>query len=356
MQETKAIVTLAYFQGIGPTRFQDLIKVFKQPSLILTAKESLLKQVLGKDTGEKFIRFKNKFNAESEIKKLNDKKIKVISLFDKLYPKELKQIQDPPICLFVKGSNWKNIYQSRKIAIVGTRKPTVYGQTITKKLVKDLADKEITIVSGLALGIDTTAHQSALKNNLATIAVLGCGIDIIYPAINRQLYNEIAKHGAVVSEFPPGTTVKKGLFISRNRIISGLSQAVIVVQGKQNSGSLITAKYCAEQGRDLFAVAGNITDPNSFAPNLLIQNGAYPIISVADLSKYYNLKSKTKLENKTLNSTEKKIIDLLKEQPMYLEELKLKLGLTTDKLISTLTLLELKQLINKEADGKIYLA
>ncbi|GIW63893.1 MAG: DNA polymerase III [Patescibacteria group bacterium] len=355
MQELKAVLTFAYFQGIGPAKFKDLIKLFKNPNQALKARKDLLQPILGQQT-DKFLAFRKSFNPETELKKLKHKNILVFTQFNKDYPKDLKQIPDAPICLFIKSHSWKKIAENKKIAIVGTRKPTAYGQTITKQIIKDLSDKDITIVSGMALGIDTIAHQTAIKNNLTTVAVLGCGVDIIYPAINRQLYNQIIKTGAVVSEFPPETTVKKGLFISRNRIISGLSKAVVVIQGKNNSGSLITAKYCAEQGRDLFAVPGNITEPNSFAPNLLIQNGAYPIISSSELSSYYNLRSKKKLNNQNLSDIEKQIIELIKQQPLYLEELKQKLNITTNKLISTITLLELKQLISKENDGRIYLA
>ena len=198
------------------------------------------------------------------------------------YPESLKNISDPPICLYVKGNidlfqarhqnpdlvgTAKNLVSSLDpifFAIVGTRKPTSYGVQVAKKFAYELTEAGFVIVSGMAMGIDTVAHQAALDAGGRTVAVLGCGVNIIYPAANRSLYENIIKNGgAVISEFPPNQMVLKGLFISRNRIISGLSKGVLIAEGLQDSGALITARFAGEQGKEIFAPPGPITSEMS---------------------------------------------------------------------------------------------
>ncbi len=199
------------------------------------------------------------------------------------YPRLLKEIPDPPAVLYVRGAGSK-INLNKTIAIVGTRHPTPYGIAITKKLVSDLVNQGFTIVSGLALGIDAVAHWTAINAGGKTIAVLGCGIDIIAPARNANLYWDIIKgHGAVVSEIPPGVVTDKKRFVTRNRIISGLSLGVVVVEGARVSGTLITARYAAEQGREVFAVPGQITNTYSRASSILLKNGAKLVESADDI-------------------------------------------------------------------------
>ena len=234
--------------------------------------------------------------------------------------------------------------------------PTSYGQKITQDIVYSLVGSGYRIVSGLALGIDSIAHKSALESGGKTIAFLGCGVDIIYPYSNANLYNSILKKdGLIISEFPPGMNVLKGLFIARNRLISGISRGVIVVEGSDRSGSLITAKYAAEQGKDVYALPGNITSIMSQAPNILIKEGAKPIISLQDIAEEFNLRKKVtfkKSDYKNLSKLEMTLIKVLENEPRSIDEI---LELTQNeisKVLQSLTNLELKGYVLKNMDGK----
>ena len=196
----------------------------------------------------------------------------LVTLGDPRYPRALREIFDPPILLFARGR--VELLQSLTLGVVGTRRPTPYGLAVAERLSADLAHAGLTIVSGMARGIDTAAHKGALAAGGGTIAVLGCGVDVVYPSENRKLAAEIAAKGLIVSEFPMGATAFPQNFPIRNRIISGLSAGVLVVEGAQYSGSAITAKLAMDQGREVFAVPGNITSKLSWGPNLLIKQGA----------------------------------------------------------------------------------
>lgn len=199
------------------------------------------------------------------------------------YPRLLKEIPDPPDVLFVRGSGSK-INLEKTIAVVGSRRVTDYGMKITRSLVKELVEKGFTIVSGLALGVDTIAHETAIQAHGKTIAVVGCGIDIIYPSRNARLYREIISgNGVVISEIPSGVWTDTKRFVTRNRIISGLSLGVLVIEGTEKSGTLITAKYALEQGREVFAVPGEITSELSRASSILLKNGAKLVESATDI-------------------------------------------------------------------------
>lgn len=213
-----------------------------------------------------------------------DIRIVTLRLTDSKYPRLLKEISDPPDVLYVRGTGTK-INLEKTIAVVGTRHVTSYGALITKKLVKDLVFLGYTIVSGLAYGVDAIAHKSAIDAGGKTIAVLGCGIDIIAPPSNTDLYWRIIRgNGAIVSEVPPGVKTDKRKFVTRNRIISGLSLGVVVTEGARCSGSLITANYAAQQGRDVFAVPGPVTSKYSGAASFLLKNGAKLVESASDIA------------------------------------------------------------------------
>lgn len=206
-----------------------------------------------------------------------------LQLSHKKYPRLLKEIPDPPEMLYVRGRGSK-INLEKTIAVVGTREVTPYGKEVTKRLVEELVTKGFVIVSGLAQGVDAVAHESTIAHGGKTIAVLGCGIDIIYPTRNASLYWKIIHgNGAVVSEFGVGVKTEVKRFITRNRIISGLSLGVVVIEGDEHSGSLITAKYAAEQGREVFAVPGPITSKYSRATSILLKNGAKLVESADDI-------------------------------------------------------------------------
>ncbi|MEI9972456.1 MAG: DNA-processing protein DprA [Ignavibacteriota bacterium] len=196
----------------------------------------------------------------------------LITMGDPRYPQPLREIFDPPILLFARGR--VELLKSLAVAVVGTRRPTPYGLAVAERLAGDLAHAELTIVSGMARGVDTAAHKGTLAVGGDTVAVLGCGVDIVYPAENRKLAGDLATKGLIVSEFPMGATAFPQNFPIRNRIISGVSLGVLVVEGAQYSGSAITAKLAMDQGREVFAVPGNITNKLAWGPNLLIKQGA----------------------------------------------------------------------------------
>jgi DNA processing protein len=211
-------------------------------------------------------------DAVDQQQRMLDAGVELITLHDPRYPQKLREIFDPPILLFALGRI--DLLSSHSIAIVGTRRPTPYGVAATERLSADLAKAGLTITSGMARGIDTAAHTAALAEEGDTVAVLGCGVDVLYPVDNRKLYQEIARRGLLISEFPLGAPAYPQNFPIRNRIVSGLALGVVIVEGAQHSGSAITAKLAMDQGREVFAVPGNITSKMSWGPNLLIKQGA----------------------------------------------------------------------------------
>jgi DNA processing protein len=211
-------------------------------------------------------------DAADQHQKVRDTGSALISLHDPRYPEALRRIYDPPPLLYARGD--ARLLQSICLAVVGTRRPTPYGLAAAEKLSGDLARAGATIVSGMARGIDTTAHKAALAINSATIAVLGCGVDFVYPSENKKLASEIAAKGLIISEFPMGSVAFPQNFPIRNRIVSGLSSGLLVVEGAEYSGSAITARLAMDQGREVFAVPRNITSRMSWGPNLLIKQGA----------------------------------------------------------------------------------
>ncbi|MFN7938642.1 MAG: DNA-processing protein DprA [Bryobacteraceae bacterium] len=220
-------------------------------------------------------------DAATQQQKMLGQNVTMIPMLDARYPQRLRAIFDPPPVLFCRGRI--ELLDSVMIGVVGTRKPTAYGVAATDRLARDLAQKGITVASGMARGIDTAGHKAALSVGGNTVAVLGCGVDQVYPAENRKLAAEIAEKGLLVSEFPMGTPAYPQNFPIRNRVVSGLSAGVLVVEGAQYSGSAITARLAIEQGRELYAVPGNITSKMSWAPNLLIKQGAKLVQEAEDV-------------------------------------------------------------------------
>lgn len=244
----------------------------------------LAKINLNKSIISKFIEFRLKFSFAKILATLKRENINFLTLADTNYPDNLKQIPDAPIVLYLRGDVRLLGEKRINIAVVGTRMMTVYGKNSCQKIVRGLIEKKIAIISGLAAGIDTVSHQTAIDCGGTTLAVLGSGIDVVYPSSNFNLYWQIIKKkGLVISEYPPGFKPTKSTFPLRNRIISGLSQGVVVIEGKKTSGALITAKYAAEQGREVFAVPGPINSPNSEGTAYLIKNGAAIITCAEDI-------------------------------------------------------------------------
>ena len=284
--------------------------------------------------------------------------IEEIKLTNKKYPKLLKQIASPPKQLYCRGNI--NLFITFCFGIVGTRKLTSYGKEATEMIVNGLSGNNITIVSGLAFGIDAVAHKIAMDNSLPTIAVLGTGVDdkSIYPNTNLPVAQRILKeNGLIVSEYPPKTDGFKSNFPARNRIISGLSKGVLVVEAPEKSGALITTKFATEQNRDVFAVPGNIFSANSKGPHMLIQRGAKPVFSAQDiLGAYYqnlefNLEPKNNISTK--DPIQKKILDILDEKgKLTTDEIIRESQLETPQILGALSMLEIKGSIKNLGNGQ----
>lgn len=252
--------------GLGPIRLKAILDYFKDPKLAWEAQSDRAR----------------KMDPEAYAESISKQGIKWVTIYDNHYPLLLKEIYDPPVVLYYKGEI--KPYDNNAIAVVGTRRITDYGRVVTKQFTKDLVVGNLTIVSGLARGVDTQAHQTAIKEGGRTLAVLGGGLNKIYPPENKALVERIIdKHGAVLSEFPPDAKSLPGNFPARNRIISGLSLAVLVTEAPEDSGSLITARFALEQGRDVFAVPGPITSHLSKGPIDLIKDGARPVTTAGEI-------------------------------------------------------------------------
>ncbi len=365
--ERKYWLGFSAFPGIGPLRFKLLLSYFGSAKDAWEAKEKdLLSIGLGQRLAIKFCEFRRSFSFDKYLENLSRKDIQVLTLEDKNYPHNLSQISDAPFVLYIRGKlNWDC---SNAVGVVGTRKVTSYGTDVTRKLVEGLVDYSMTIVSGLAYGVDAVAHETAVAMNGKTIAVLGCGVDIVHPVSNSTLYWTIIKKnlGCIISEFPPGMIAEKGLFPARNRIISGLSLGVVVTEGASDSGALITARYAAEQGREVFAVPGPITSQMSDGPAILLKQGAKMVTEVSDILEELNIRNKQnpaspvgrQLSNKpiseiikNLTNDERKIFELLQNESLHFDELVKKTGFISSKLGSLLTIMEMKGILGKYNGG-----
>jgi DNA processing protein len=331
--------------GIGPVRLRALLDHFGDVRQAWEASVATL-QALGFDrrTIETFVTLRSKMDLAAELERVSKLGVTLLTWDSPNYPSLLRNIPDPPPVLYIKGKLLPR--DEWGLAVVGTRRATVYGREATRSLVAGLAASGVTIVSGLAYGIDTFAHRTALEAGGRTIAVLGSGVDIIYPAENRKLAGLITSNGAVVSEYPLGTQPEGGNFPRRNRIISGLSLGVLVVEGSKRSGAMITADYAAEQGREIFAVPGNILSPKSAGPNQLIQQGAKLATTIGDILEELNLTMVTEqAEAREIipdNETEAVLLEHLSAEPIHVDELGRATGLPISQVASALTLMELK--------------
>lgn len=255
-------------------------------------------------------------SAEKVLKKCDDLNINVISIEEEQYPKALKEIYNPPMVLYTKGKQL-NLENNISISLVGSRKTSDYGKETAFNLSYKLAKCGINIISGGALGIDTMALKGAISAKSSNIiAVVATGLDVYYPKVNEKLYKFLENHGTIISEFPPSTTARPGFFPIRNRIMSGISQGVIIVEAAIKSGAIITANLALEQGREIFAVPGNINNPYSRGTNLLIKDGATPVTDVKDILEVYGISEKNKVNNFKLNNNEKiEANDLITKEP-----------------------------------------
>ena len=342
--------------GIGPVRLRALLDHFGDIQAAWQASAATLR-ALGFDqrTVETFLTLRDRTDLNTELGRLTDRGIQVLTWDSVAYPASLKAIPNPPPVLYVKGDLLPQ--DAWTLGVVGTRQASPYGREVTRTLVQGLAASGVTIASGLAYGIDTCAHRAALDVGGRTIAVLGSGLDIIYPYANRTLAEEISRSGALVSEYPLGTKPEARNFPPRNRIISGLSLGVLIVEGSASSGAMITAAYAVEQGREVFAVPGNILSRNSGGPSLLIQQGAKLVSSIGDILEELNLAmAAEQMEARQVipdNPTEAQILQCLSSEPIHVDELGRATGLPINEVTSALTLMELKGKV-RQAGGMNY--
>jgi DNA processing protein len=355
---TAAAVCLSMVQGIGPRLFQQLIESFETPASVLAAAPEQLKRVpgIGPKLVDAIVTAKENNDWRNEIDVCRKQQIDIVTREDEEYPKLLKKIVDPPNVLYSRGSLVPQ--DEIAIAIVGTRHATAYGKSQAERLARELSHAGYTIVSGLARGIDAAAHRAALQAGGRTIAVLGSGLLNIYPPEHQQLANEIIANGALVSELSSSRPPKSGSFPQRNRIITGLSLGVVVVEAAQRSGALISARLATEQDREVFAVPGRVDSRNSRGCNGLIRRSEAKLIESVDdvLEEFGPLQSPVKgMQGEKihhpaelqLNEQEKKILNAIEVEPTDMDQIVARTGLPINRVLSTVSILEMKRLIKR---------
>jgi DNA processing protein len=352
------LIALSSIPDIGPVTIRRLIKVFGSPEAVFKASVRELKSV--EKVGDKMAKGIKSFSGwealEGNLRRLAAEGVGVVSYDSDEYPEMLGHIQDSPVILYIKGDIKKD--DKYAIAIVGTRKPTPYGRSVTESMASELADMGFTVVSGLARGIDSSAHVGALNAGGRSIGVLGSGIDVPYPPENKGLMEKVSGSGCVMTEFPPGTSPNRENFPRRNRIISGLSLGVLVVEAQADSGSLITAGCALEQGKEVFSIPGNINSVNSNGTNDLIKKGAKLVLGVKDIIEELSpiLKGFIKSEKKAnieLSHEEKTVCCVLSGEPRHIDEISRDCGISSSRTLGILLSLELKG-VASASEGKRY--
>ncbi|MFQ6677897.1 MAG: DNA-processing protein DprA [Fidelibacterota bacterium] len=345
------ILNLLNVPKLGSHRVRNIIAHFKNGDAVFSVskKELCLKSGIDIALAESILNYNDFAFGEKELEKAEKSNVSIITIWDKEYPVMLKKIYDPPAILFTKGQPL--ISEEDSVAVVGTRKYTPYGKTMTQSITKDLNSAGITVVSGLARGIDTISHKETVKNNARTIAVLGSGIDVIYPAENRKLFHDICQKGTVISEFRFGTKPDAGNFPQRNRIISGLSHATVVIEAGHRSGAILTALNAVDQNRDVFAVPGRVTDPQSKGTIRLIRHGAFPVergkqvIQSIQPKLFKPRKSVQEKINLQLTDNERVLFNFLNHQPLHIDDIVSKSGVPLTKTLQLLLGMELKGVV-----------
>ncbi len=378
MENFEALIFLNLIRGLSPTKIKRLLEHFKSPKDILRANISELKTVEGinENLTRRIKSDPKDAGLEEELRGIKKSDIRVISILDAAYPKNLKEIYDPPVVLYIKGALKES--DDISLSIVGTRAPSYYGLSQAEKFSYQLALRGVTIVSGMARGIDSAAHNGSVKAKGKTIAVLGSGLSVIYPPENKDLFDKISQSGAIISEFPMETPPDRENFPRRNRIISGLSLGTLVIEAARNSGSLITAGFALEQGREVFAIPGNVSSKGSFGTNRLIKEGAKLVEDIEDIIEEIEpfkrvVKKNAQGETKKINSRldpslrgtgmvyplgldadERLFFDSLSsDNPLHIDNIAAGLKCPANKLLAMAMKLELAGLI-KQLPGKFF--
>lgn len=359
MTEKEAYVAFSCFPAIGPQRFKLLVQFFGSAVGAWSAPIKSYREIgFSERLASSFDRFRREFDLNTYLARLKKSGIETVVNGDNGYPSRLAAIDDAPFLIYIRrqagGTDSLADLTDVSLAVIGTRKMSAYGRDVTQRLVTQLVDSGVTIVSGLALGIDSVAHKTAIEAGGKTVAVLAGGVESVYPPSNTGLGREIVKNGAIISEYPLGYPCFQQNFPVRNRIVSGLALGVLVIEGTEHSGTLLTASSAARQGREVFAVPGPITSPVSRAPNLLIREGATLVESAEDILMELNINSKIQMakSKKVLPSTkeEEKLLDLLANEGLDIDSLVRISGMQTGNILGSLMQLELKGLV-KNAGG-----
>ena len=358
MSETEAFMALNMIPKLGPVKVRRLLDAMESPERILSAKESELRQVegVGPDVAASIRSWEAQVNLADELKLVEESGARIITMRSPEYPAALKEIHDPPIVLYILGGLLDR--DRHAVGVVGTRKPSHYGTECAKKLSYQLANSGITIVSGLARGVDTYAHQGALAAKGRTVAVIGSGLLSIYPPENRELADKIATSGAVVTEFSMRVQPDRQTFPMRNRIISGCSFGVLVIEAGGRSGALISASQAGEQGRSVYAIPGRIDQPNAIGSNRLIQQGAKLVLSAGDILDDMGMlfaapQTLTPAPAPAgLAGSETAIYEAIGDDETHIDEITLRSGLPTHVVSSTLLALEMKALVRQRPGGR----
>lgn len=356
MTERQYLVALYAFLPFGPARIKLLRDFFGSAEKVWkTDNNKLLEVGLKKDLATKFSLHRKNFDFKDYFNRLKKLSINYVTIDDKDYPENLLDLSNAPVVLYYLGEF--NANDANAVAIVGSRKMTTYGREVAEKFSFELASLGVTIISGLALGIDAVAHRAALDADGRSLAILASGLDAITPVTNQRLALEIIKRekGAILSEYPLGYRPQRASFANRNRIISGLSKAVLVVEGRKKSGTLLTASAAAEQGRQVFAIPGQITSPMSEAPFFLIENGAKMAVNVKDILEELDLQLQVDHEavQKVMptDDLEKKLLEVLENEQMHLDEIARTSKLSVNEVSAKLTMMELKGLVRSLGGG-----
>ena len=343
-------------EGLGPYSFRRLYAHFGSARAIWNSSRRRLRKFgLSERACESLARVREERDLDRELKRVESLGIRLVKWGDRDYPSNLRNIPSPPFLLYIKGEFLSG--DELALAVVGTRKFSAYGKRVTTEIVRELAASGLTIVSGLALGIDSFAHRAALSVSGRTIAVLGCGLDRIYPPENRELAREIERSGALVSEFPLGFPPVRGNFPSRNRIIAGLSLGTLVCEAPERSGALITAACALEQGKPVFAVPGSILNQASWGVGRLIQSGAKLVLDASDILEELSLEPQgapavVRKEIAPRTAEEKKILEILRNGALNTDQIVRASKLPVSLVLSTLTQMAMRGMVEEEGGGR----
>jgi DNA processing protein len=358
MDELRYWIGFNVVKGIGPVKVRALLDHFGSLRAAWAAAAPDLKAAgLDQRSLNSLLAARAQVDLDAVLRRLEQMGLQVLTWDDEAYPANLRHIAQPPPVVYVKGTLLPS--DEWAVALVGTRQASAYGREVARQLSAGLAGSSVTVVSGLARGIDAIAHRAALEAGGRTIAVLGSGLDHIYPPEHKALADEIAQAGAVISDYALGTQPESANFPPRNRLISGLAKGVVIVEADITSGALITAEFAAEQGRDVFAVPGSILQRSCRGTNKLIQDGARPVLGVTDVLEALNMTLVTEHKDARtvlpVDPTEQKLLNCLAAEPKHVDDIGEQLNLPIAQITGTLALMELKGLV-RQMGGMNYMA